>query len=335
MPHASCGGGGTSKEEEEAGDNDCMICLFPLLGHDDEQHKTASTCSEIGAVFPCGHVFHIHCWRQWNKDKCPVCNQVASLFSKIFIKTPTTASMALKTGELEDPERLELERYRRRERDEKQASRMLLRDMEKQLEQDPAAAKTMMTMMMMVHSRDLRKAERALQKSQEECASKDELLQVVQKDLQDSLNELATVQPKADSLQRQVTQLKKESARAQKNQEYKQQVTELQANLDRAKEKLAIKNKQLTRRNKELASKRKLLQDHKIIELAANSSNGSSHGKGQRDSIHQKTLDELQRTKKELELLRELDSFTMGDESYTTYGHGSFNDSLSWNDLAS
>ena len=105
--------------------------------------------------------------------------------------------------------------------------------------------------------------------------------------------------------------------------EYKKQIKDLQEKLDRAKEKLALKNKQLSRRNKEIIAKRKLVYDHKI-QLEA---------KGRESQkVCQKTLEELQRTKKELELLRELDSFTLND-SFSTYGHGSFNESLTWNDL--
>ena len=83
-----------------------MICLDSLLSYDqesdqlaDDEHERSQNqddaddsqddCdNEIGAVFPCGHVFHLKCWHQWQKEKCPYCMQEANLFSKLFIGAP-------------------------------------------------------------------------------------------------------------------------------------------------------------------------------------------------------------------------------------------------------
>jgi Prokaryotic RING finger family 4 len=319
-------------------DNDCMFCLFPLLGDSaDESNDNADQRSnsssrggrnEIGAVFPCGHVFHLTCWQQWNRDKCPVCNQAANLFSKIFISAPTSHNSGCNhqqqsSQELSHSERQELERYRKLAReDERQENRMLLRDMEKRVKEDPQGAKTMMTMMMMVQSRELRKSERELHASKEECLETKEILQVVQSQLEETLVEFAQVKQNSASLQEKVDRIKKSrrEAASHKSHQYKQQISDLQQKLDRATEKLALKNKQLSRRNKELAAKKKIICDSKL-ELAA---------KGvESQKVSKKTMEELQRTKKELELLRELDSFTLS-ESFSSYGHGSFNESLHW-----
>jgi DNA repair exonuclease SbcCD ATPase subunit len=320
-------------------DNDCMICLFPLLENSaDESKETADNCSssgsgtnnEIGAVFPCGHVFHLTCWRKWNRDKCPVCNQAANLFSKIFISAPSNSNsnsnhQQQPSRDLSSSERQELERFRRLAReDERQEKRMLLCDMEKRVQEDPQGAKTMMTMMMMVQSRELRKTERELHGSKQECQETKEILQVVRTELDDALDKLAQLKNNAASLQQEVHRLKKSrrEAASHKTDEYKQQIKDLQQKLDRATEKLALKNKQLSRRNKELAAKKKVITDTKL-ELAS---------KGlESQKVSKKTMEELQRTKKELELLRELDSFTLS-ESFSSYGHGSFNESLSWLD---
>lgn len=57
--------------------DDCMICLCPLLAHDNDNEADSLRCDdvkkeecgvkegtpaveqEIGAVFPCGHCFHV------------------------------------------------------------------------------------------------------------------------------------------------------------------------------------------------------------------------------------------------------------------------------------
>lgn len=79
----------------------CMICLSNLLSYepppssdpneDDNKNDDDEDNSEIGAVFPCGHVFHLKCWNQWQTGKhakCPTCRQEATLFSKLFISAP-------------------------------------------------------------------------------------------------------------------------------------------------------------------------------------------------------------------------------------------------------
>ena len=78
----------------------CMICLCNLFSYesspsdpneDDKKNDEDDDNNEIGAVFPCGHVFHLKCWNQWQEgkhDKCPFCRQEATLFSKLFIAAP-------------------------------------------------------------------------------------------------------------------------------------------------------------------------------------------------------------------------------------------------------
>ncbi|CAB9496553.1 expressed unknown protein [Seminavis robusta] len=91
--------------------NTCMICLSSLLRHPKPTtHRQDTTCNrgddvssvgpedesenEIGAVVPCGHVFHIKCWQLWaaHEGRCPTCNQDAAIFCKLFISAPPLPS---------------------------------------------------------------------------------------------------------------------------------------------------------------------------------------------------------------------------------------------------
>ena len=313
--------------------DECMICLSSLLegdndddDDDDSTYLESDSPPEVGAVWPCGHCFHIHCWKQWNKEKCPVCNQPASLFSKIFISAPPPKAVA--RGDLNDDERAELEQYRRmaRQPQQQQGPTMLLRDMERQIQDDPQAAKAMMTMMMMVQARDMRKAERALEKCQDECEYTKDVLKVVQAELAHANQELSRLKPKTEQLQQEVQRLKQLEAASHRHEKDQKQIALLQEKLDRAKDKLALKNKQLSRRNKELKAKTKIINSHKLelITSTSTSSTAATKGEAARRAAR-RTQEELEHTKKrELELLKELDSFTMEDSS------GSLRLSLIW-----
>eukprot|EP00978_Attheya_sp_CCMP212_P036441 scaffold165209_cov46-Attheya_sp.AAC.1 len=256
----------------------------------------------------------------------------AIIFSKIFISAPSPVAVEgigsgntnaatnddnTEARDLSRDERRELERFREKERQEEE-DRVLVRDMEERMKDDPQGTRMMMTMMMMVQSRDLRKAERELLVCQEECDTVQEILRVTQSDLEEAATELKDLRPKAERLQEELDRLTRAwwEAATHRSEKHKQQITALQDKVDRYKEKLALKTRQLSRRNKDLILKRKLISSHKMELMAA--------GKEQQ-RVCKKTQEELQRTKKELELLPELDSLTMG-ESMTSFGNGS----LSW-----
>ena len=88
-----------------AAHNTCMICLSALLvprtapadsccdgssSLDCSSHTEEDCQAEIGSVFPCGHVFHVTCFEQWSQhqERCPNCNQDATLFCKLFLTAP-------------------------------------------------------------------------------------------------------------------------------------------------------------------------------------------------------------------------------------------------------
>ena len=267
----------------------------------------------------CGHCFHLHCWGRWNGEKCPFCNQQAILFSKIFISAPSreggpASPAAAKAAALSIEERRELERLRQRAQEDEE-DRAVVREMEHRMKEDPEGSRAMMTMMMMVQSHDLRKAEEKLLRTQDTCETAQGILGVTQSDLEEATAELKELKPKYERTQAELDRLKRvrwESA-TQRGEKHKQQLKALQDKVDRYKDKYALTKRQLARRNKELIVKRKLISAHKL-ELAAT-------GKEQ-ERMCKKTKEELQRTKKELELIRELDSMTMGD-SMTSFGNGS------------
>lgn len=198
-------------------------------------------------------------------------------------------------------ERRELERYRRKEREDEQ-DRIALRELQAREKDDPQGAKMVMTMMAIMQAKNLRAAERELREVQEECDSTKDILTVTQSELEISIEEMREYKLKAVTLQNELDMLKRvrwENA-TQRSQEHKAQIDALKEKLNRAKEKIASKNRQLARRKKELAAKRNLVNAHKL-ELDAK---GREH-----EQACEKTRDELRRTKKELEILRELDSF--------------------------
>lgn len=289
--------------------DECMICLGSLLqaeeDSDDEDNVYIETSvPEIGAVWPCGHCFHLKCWNQWNKDKCPCCNQHASLFSKIFISAPPPKKPDL----LSEDERAELERYRQAARQQVGGSeRMLLRDMERSVHGSRGAAdakiRHSMTQMMMVNSRDLRKAERALKESKEDHGMTKDILACAQRELEQAHSELNELKPKNEQLQKQIEELQREQEAndsTTQSERDRKKIAQLQEKLEKYKEKLIVKNRQLVRRNKELAAKKKAQR----AEMAT---------KVEEQKVSRRTTLELERTKKELELLKELDSFTMND----------------------
>lgn len=291
--------------------DECMICLGSLLqaeeeDSDDEDNVYIETSiPEIGAVWPCGHCFHLKCWNQWKKDKCPCCNQHASLFSKIFISAPPPK----KTDPLSEDERAELERYRQAARQQVGGSseRMLLRDMERSVHGSRGAAdakiRHSMTQMMMVNSRDLRKTERALKTSEEEHGVTKDILECAQRELKQAHGELNELKPKNEQLQKQIEELQREQEENNsitQSERDRRKIAQLQEKLEKCKEKLIVKNRQLVRRNKELAQKKKLQQAERAT-------------KKEEQRASRRTTLELERTKKELELLKELDSFTMND----------------------
>ena len=69
----------------------CPICLEPLVQNDDSLR--------IGATVPCGHCFHVTCWKQSfasasnqrrsNARNCPTCNSVTKVFMRLYLNAPT------------------------------------------------------------------------------------------------------------------------------------------------------------------------------------------------------------------------------------------------------
>lgn len=179
----------------------------------------------------------------------------------------------------------------------------------------------MMTMMMMMQAKDLRKAGRKLLEAKEECDSTKEILSLTQSELEGAVQEMQEYKAKAETLQGELDMLKRvrwENAN-HRNQEHKSQIDTLKAKYEKAKEKIAQKNRQLARRNKELAAKRKLISAHKM-ELAA---------KGQeQERMCEKTKEALRIKEKELEILRELDS--LGDSFASFPSTSNHDDSLRW-----
>jgi len=334
---AACGGA-------EAEHDECMICLSPLLAFEDDGNNEGNNADdnssngslyydednnekrsrqtqqdgqpdEIGAVFPCGHVFHIKCWQQYTdcckrgyrEEKCPNCNQVASLFSRIYIRASSSSSSSSppkekKPAPLSADERLELERYRQLER-EAEEDRLALYELEQTSHNDPEGLATMTSMLLLVQSKDLRKAELDLAQARDECESTKEILTVTQLELEDATKELADLKPKTEFLTDELDRLKRvrREAATMRQHQHAKQLAALQEKVDRYKEKCALKNRQLARRNKELVAKRKLISAHKM-EIAA---------KGvEVERVCERTKEELQRTKKELQLLRELDDLS-------------------------
>jgi hypothetical protein len=89
----------------------CAICLDDLF-HSHSTHATKNSATEnnepknnIGAVSPCGHCYHVSCYRQWQLAhhrrrissrsssgaaaaaalKCPMCNGTAEHFIKLYL----------------------------------------------------------------------------------------------------------------------------------------------------------------------------------------------------------------------------------------------------------
>ena len=255
---------------------------------------------------------------QWKGERCPNCNQMASLFSRIYISVPESkqSKSPATSSSLSLEERRELERYRRLERKEEQ-DRQLIQDLQAREAEDPQGTQLVSTMLLMMQGKDLRKAEDELQDTQQELETTKEILSVTQSELEGAIQEIQDYKTKAETLQHELDMLKRvrwENA-THRSQEHKQQLEALKAKLDRAKEKIALKNRQLARRNKQLAAKRKLIRDHKM-ELA---SKGLEH-----ERMCEKTKETLRLKEKELEILRELDS--LGDSC--SFGFSASNASL-------
>lgn len=58
--------------------NDCPICMEKL---------TSTSNQIIGTTVPCGHCFHWHCFKRWNRESnaCPTCNLRTTNFIRIYI----------------------------------------------------------------------------------------------------------------------------------------------------------------------------------------------------------------------------------------------------------
>lgn len=118
----------------------CAICLDGLVFDENSPSLPNAQSNKIGAVVPCGHVFHKACWRRWysahkrrrsaaaaagqeteaedEKCKCPMCNVPCDNFVELFLdgnatsKTTTTAthdgSSSLGVGTMEEDESIVL-----------------------------------------------------------------------------------------------------------------------------------------------------------------------------------------------------------------------------------
>lgn len=93
-------------------DQSCAICLDALLFDENSPTLPDAHSNKIGAVVPCGHVFHKACWRRWysahkrrraaasaeqgddpedDKCKCPMCNVPCDNFVELFLDGNATS----------------------------------------------------------------------------------------------------------------------------------------------------------------------------------------------------------------------------------------------------
>lgn len=79
----------------------CAICLEDLFFKTSSLLQSATTTVKVGAVVPCGHVFHSKCYKRWHsvqrrrhpaavrentfRCKCPMCNIACNDFVQIFL----------------------------------------------------------------------------------------------------------------------------------------------------------------------------------------------------------------------------------------------------------
>lgn len=108
---------------DSADDNQtCAICLESLVTLPDPKTSFAPPSkSAIGAVVPCGHVFHRACWGRWysahkrrqqqqqssssaisSKCKCPMCNSSCDSFVQLFLGEPSSKPIAPPTSNEHD-----------------------------------------------------------------------------------------------------------------------------------------------------------------------------------------------------------------------------------------
>jgi hypothetical protein len=76
----------------------CPICLEPLLLRQTTPTEPANETLLIGATVPCGHCFHLNCWKQSfdsasrhqrpNVNNCPTCNVKTKSFMRLYLNAP-------------------------------------------------------------------------------------------------------------------------------------------------------------------------------------------------------------------------------------------------------
>jgi len=94
----------------------CPICLEPFFPTEDSSSTLTNKHDEsggddermaLGAVDPCGHIFHFHCFALWkantgNRCKCPQCNQPAKKCIKLFGLAQPNGGSSGERGDLDD-----------------------------------------------------------------------------------------------------------------------------------------------------------------------------------------------------------------------------------------
>ncbi|CAB9522458.1 expressed unknown protein [Seminavis robusta] len=203
----------------------CAICLESLLKNGTSGETSSSSQTKIGAVVPCGHVFHHACYRKWhsaqerrrrrdsannnnnshsnnddNKCKCPMCNVPCNDFVKLFMGSEsssshsrrTSASSAATTNEGDD-ESLRLQSSRKsldRVKDKLNRYKKENRTLEKKLQDERKLMESTLERTVERHSKEKRSFQRKHQRLEEQVKEKDAALASTAQELQALKEEL-------------------------------------------------------------------------------------------------------------------------------------------------
>jgi hypothetical protein len=244
--------------------NVCTICLCPLLVHPpqtsvDDDDNSADDASqswpdegcgqEIGAVWPCGHCYHIACFMKWRGEgRCPTCNQPADLFSKLYISAPPLPPMPNKEPKVDPPVQISLVAVPHDDKDDEDEQRQILLDMRtaEQAEHADLVRRTVS------QNARIRKMQRALDDTALEFKSTKVVLDITQEELDLANEELKGQKEKVGGLQGKLARI--QTQHWQRHQIFHDELVDKHnAEVAALRQELNIVRSQLAARNRQLA----------------------------------------------------------------------------------